>query len=131
MCTKCFHFCHWKEHNFQKKRKISQKDRKKPNLYVLTQILYDLLSLWATLTAVSFPAFVWAHPTTPSISRLKESALSDKTKYRLRKRLCLLPFLQQRGNQNYSSTVSYLKYLVPRNFTTKSKLKLCCPLNRP
>ena len=130
MCTKCFHFCHWKEHNFQK-NEISQKDRKKPNLYVLTQILYDLLSLWATLTAVSFPAIVWARPTTPSISRLKESALSDKTKYRLRKRLCLLPFLQQRENQNYSSTVSYLKYLVLRNFTTKSKLKLCCPLNRP
>ena len=131
MCTKCFHFCHWKEHNFQKKRKISQKDRKNP-IYMYSHRYYmDLLSLWATLTAVSFPAVVWACPTTPSISRLKESVLSDKTKYRLRKRLCLLSFLQQRENQNYSSTVSYLKYLVLRNFTTKSKLKLCCPLNRP
>ena len=130
MCTKCFHFCHWKEHNFQKRKNIAER-QKKPNLYVLTQILYDLLSLLATLTAVSFPAVVWARPTTPSIFRLKESALSDKTKYRLWKRLCLLSFLQQRENQNYSSTVSYLKYLVLRNFTTKSKLKLCCPLNRP
>ena len=39
-----FSFLSPKEHNFQK-TKISQKDRKKPNLSELTQILRDLLSL--------------------------------------------------------------------------------------
>ena len=28
---------------------------------------------------------------------------------------CLLPFLQERESQNYSSTVSYLKNILPRN----------------
>ena len=47
------------------------------------------------------------------------------------KRLRLLPVLRQRENQNCLSTVSYLKITIPRNFTTKSKLKLRCTSNRP
>ena len=43
----------------------------------------------------------------------------------------LLPLLQQRENQNYSSIVSYLKNMILRNFTMKGKLKLCCSSNRP
>ena len=67
----------------------------------------------ATLTVVSYAAVVWTHHTTPFISRLRESALRDETKKRLRKRLLLLLLLQQRENQNYSSTVSYLKNIIP------------------
>ena len=34
-------------------------------------------------------------------------------------------------NQTYSSTVSYFKNIIPRNFTTKCKLKLCCTSSGP
>ena len=37
---KFFHFCHQKEHNFQK-TKISQKEKKKANLSEQTQTIYD------------------------------------------------------------------------------------------
>ena len=47
----------------------------------------------ATLTVVSFAAVVWSRYTTPSISRLIESALRDEIKYRLGKRLRSLLFL--------------------------------------
>ena len=47
------------------------------------------------------------------------------------KRLRLLPVLRQRQNQNCLSTVSYLKNTIPRNFITKSKLKLRFTSNRP
>ena len=55
----------------------------------------------------------------------------ERVAWRFRMRLRLLPFLQQRENQNFSSTVSYLKNIIPRNFITKSKLKLCYTFNRP
>ena len=91
----------------------------------------NLIYLSLLFTVVSFAAVVWSCNTMPSISRLRESMFCDETKYCLQKRLCLLPFLQQRKNQNYSSMVSYLKNIIPCNFTMKSKLTLCCTSNRP
>ena len=60
-------------------------------------------------------AVVWSRHTTPSIPRWRERALRDETKWRLRKGLLLLPFLKQRENKNYSSTVSCLKNIIPGN----------------
>ena len=45
-------------------------------------------------------------------------------------RLYLLPFLKQRENHNYLSTVSCQKNTIPRNFTSKSKLQFCFISNR-
>ena len=51
--------------------------------------------------------------------------------FKREKKSDLTKLTQQRDNQNYPFTVSYLKNIIPRNFITKSKLKLCCTSNRP
>ena len=73
----------------------------------------------ATLTVVSFAAFVRSRHTTPSISRLRESACCVTRP----KNGCERDYSYCRSsnieNQNYSSTASYLKNIIPCDFTTK------------
>ena len=84
----------------------------------------------ATLTVVSSAAVVWSRHTTPSIPSWRETALRDETNNGCESRLHLLPFLKQRENHNYLSTVSCQKNTIPRNFTSKSKLQFCFISNR-
>lgn len=73
----------------------------------------------ATLTVVSFAAFDRSRHTTPSISRLRESACCVTRPKNGVERDYSYCRSSNRENQNYSSTASYLKNIIPRDFTTK------------
>ena len=62
-------------------------------------------------------AFVWSRLTTPSISRLRESALRDETKHRLRK------WLRQQRESDYSNREK-IKIIRLQLVTSKIKFRL-------
>ena len=85
----------------------------------------------ATLTVVSFAAVVGLVTERPLFSRLRESALRDIPNNGCERDYAYYLSSNREKNQSYSSTVSYLKNIIPRPFTTKSKLELCRTSNRP
>ena len=130
---------HRKGHKFQK-QKISKKGRKNliylnSHRYYVVYCLYCLNISTEKLNA-SVPRLLLSSSqpfglVTQRPLFWKRARCVTRPNNYCEKRLRLMPFLQQRENQNYSSTVCYLKNKTPRYFTTKSKLKLCCNSNRP
>ena len=139
LCTQSFHFCHWKEHNFQK-TKISERQRK-PNLSELTHIMWSTLSTVKILLSENemhrYHAFrcllcrrclVSSHNALYFPFERERVAWRDQITVTKETTLTAVP---PKESQNSSSTVSFLKNIIPRNFATKSEPKLCCTSNRP
>ena len=117
-------------HNFQKSENIALHHfkRKKKNLIYLNSHRYFVVYCLYCLNTfvVSFAAVVWSRHTTPSIPRWRVSALRDETITVAKEpKLTTVPLTKEK------SKVSRLKNIIPRNFTTKGKLQLCCISNRP
>ena len=80
------------------------------------------------LNVVSLAAIVWSRHTIPFGER---EYIAQQDQITVAKQTMFTAIPQTNRNQNYLFTVSCLKNIIPHNFTTKSKQKLCCICNRP
>ena len=132
-----------KKHNFQKNENIALlhlRRKKKKYLIYLNSHRYCLYCLNTSKQKwnASVPRLLLS-PTQPSFGLVTQRHLFSvgerqrcvtRPNNGCESRLYLLPFLKQRENHNYLSTVSCQKNTIPRYFTSKSKLQFCFISNR-
>ena len=132
MCTKCFHFCNRKKHNFPKKENIvllPPKTKTEKDYFIWNHTDFVVYCLNTYCCLLCSRCLVSSHNALYFPLERERVVLRDQTTVAIETGPNAVPltewksklFVYRRLPQN----------TIPRNFMTKSKLRLCCTSNRP